>query len=234
MASPTQCTWVWVNSGSRWWTGSPGTLQSMGSQRVRHDWVTELNWTDGPGLSTTILISFIRTLRPRGAKECDFRQPRAETDPRGVQLFTHGPFTDTETKACKGSTQPHTSPWTDIGSGPRLSGPSSDALHCVLYHLPTQRGSQLRWWLPECDKGTWNLGFCSDHSARGAQREVRKKGVKHPRREHGPHTVRLWSVFPCCSWLNDSSQPRVTFLDLNPQGSTEIPRAPFPQRPGVT
>ena len=44
MASPTQCTWVWVNSGSWWWTGRPGMLQSMGSQRVGHDWATELNW----------------------------------------------------------------------------------------------------------------------------------------------------------------------------------------------
>ena len=44
MASLTQWTWVWVNSGSWWWTGTLGVLQSMGSQRVRHDW-TELNWT---------------------------------------------------------------------------------------------------------------------------------------------------------------------------------------------
>ena len=44
MASPTQWTWVWVNSGSWWWTERPGVLQSMGSQRVGHDWVTELNW----------------------------------------------------------------------------------------------------------------------------------------------------------------------------------------------
>ena len=41
MASPTQWTWVWVNSGRWWWTGRPGVLQSMGSQRARHDWVTE-------------------------------------------------------------------------------------------------------------------------------------------------------------------------------------------------
>ena len=46
MASPTQWTWVWVNSGSWWWTGRPGVLRFMGSQRVRHDWATELNWTD--------------------------------------------------------------------------------------------------------------------------------------------------------------------------------------------
>ena len=46
MASPTQWTWVWVNSRSWWWTGRPGMLQSMGLQRVRHDWATELNWTE--------------------------------------------------------------------------------------------------------------------------------------------------------------------------------------------
>ena len=44
MASSTQWTWVWVNSRSWWWTERPGILQSMGSQRVRHDWVTELNF----------------------------------------------------------------------------------------------------------------------------------------------------------------------------------------------
>ena len=42
MASPTQWTWVWANSGSWWWTGKRGVLQAMGSQRVRHDWATEL------------------------------------------------------------------------------------------------------------------------------------------------------------------------------------------------
>ena len=46
MASPPQWTWVWASSGSWWWTGKPGVLQSMGSQRVRHDWATELNWTE--------------------------------------------------------------------------------------------------------------------------------------------------------------------------------------------
>ena len=43
MASPTQWTLVWVDSGSWWWTGRPGVLQFMGSQRVRHDWVTSLS-----------------------------------------------------------------------------------------------------------------------------------------------------------------------------------------------
>ena len=46
MISPTQWTWVWVNSGSWWWIGRPGMLLSMGSQRVGHDWATELKWTE--------------------------------------------------------------------------------------------------------------------------------------------------------------------------------------------
>ena len=41
----TQWTWVWVDSGSWWWTGRLGVLRFMGLQRVRHAWVTELNWT---------------------------------------------------------------------------------------------------------------------------------------------------------------------------------------------
>ena len=44
MASPTQWKWVWASSGNWWWTGKPGVLHSMGSQRVRLHWVTELNW----------------------------------------------------------------------------------------------------------------------------------------------------------------------------------------------
>ena len=44
MASLTQWAWVWINSRSSWWTEKLGVLQSMGSQWVRHDWATELNW----------------------------------------------------------------------------------------------------------------------------------------------------------------------------------------------
>ena len=46
MASLIQWAWVWVNSGSWWWTGRPDLLQFMRSQRVRHKWVTKLNWTE--------------------------------------------------------------------------------------------------------------------------------------------------------------------------------------------
>ena len=56
MASPTRWTWVWLHSRSWWWTGRPGVLWFMESQRVRHDWATELNWTDRPphGHSSTM------------------------------------------------------------------------------------------------------------------------------------------------------------------------------------
>ena len=47
MASLTRWTWVWVNSGRWWWTGRPGVLGFMGSQRVGQEWATDLNWTEG-------------------------------------------------------------------------------------------------------------------------------------------------------------------------------------------
>ena len=46
MASLTHWTWIWVDSRSWWWTGRAGVLQSMGLQKVRHAWGTELNWTE--------------------------------------------------------------------------------------------------------------------------------------------------------------------------------------------
>ena len=62
MASLTQWTWIWVSSGSWWWTGRPGVLQSMGSQRVGHDWATELNWTANETVSTSVRPSLPRTV----------------------------------------------------------------------------------------------------------------------------------------------------------------------------
>ena len=56
MASLTRWTWVWINSGSWWWTGRPGVLRFMGSQRVRHDWATELNWTGAYLLTSTVTV----------------------------------------------------------------------------------------------------------------------------------------------------------------------------------
>ena len=54
MASPTRWTWVWASSGSWWWTGRPGVLQSMGSQRFRHNWATELNWSSSHQMATVL------------------------------------------------------------------------------------------------------------------------------------------------------------------------------------
>ena len=60
MASPTQWTWIWANSGSWWWTGRPGVLWSMGSQRVGHYGATELN----PSLHLEpLLVSILTTLK---------------------------------------------------------------------------------------------------------------------------------------------------------------------------
>ena len=58
MASPTRWTWVWVNSSSWCWTGRPGVLSFMGSQRVGHDWATEMNWNE---LKCLLLLFFFFT-----------------------------------------------------------------------------------------------------------------------------------------------------------------------------
>ena len=60
MVSLTQWTWVWVNSGSWWWTGSPGMLQSMGLQRVGHDWASKLNWTESDQIRSEQLLSHVQ------------------------------------------------------------------------------------------------------------------------------------------------------------------------------
>ena len=63
MASLTQRTWIWARSGSWRWRGRPGVLQSMGSQRVRYDWVTELNWTEPlDGTYAWILVILLKTI----------------------------------------------------------------------------------------------------------------------------------------------------------------------------
>ena len=56
MASLTRWTWVSVNSGSWWWTGRPGVLRFMGSQRFGHDWVPELNWTKEPSCQVALVV----------------------------------------------------------------------------------------------------------------------------------------------------------------------------------
>ena len=72
MASPTLWTWVWVDSGNWWWTGRPGVLWFMGSQRVRHDWVTELNWTELIVLSRVQLFVTLWTITCQALLSMEF------------------------------------------------------------------------------------------------------------------------------------------------------------------
>ena len=62
MASLTPWTWVWVDSRSWWWTARPGVLRFLVSQRVGHDWATELNWTSK--ISKAFMIDQIKFCRP--------------------------------------------------------------------------------------------------------------------------------------------------------------------------
>ena len=69
MASPTQWTWVWVNSGSWWWTGRPAVLWFMGSQRIRHNWATELNGIYRMCFKAIMLGEITRRIRVRKKKK---------------------------------------------------------------------------------------------------------------------------------------------------------------------
>ena len=80
----TQWTWVWASSRSWWWTGKPGVLQSIGSQRVRHDWATELNW-----LTKRSLIQILQILLFRNRDTEAQRDEVTHTRPHGLTPFEH-------------------------------------------------------------------------------------------------------------------------------------------------
>ena len=80
-------TWVWASFRRWWWTGRPGVLQSMGSERVRHDWATELNWTYLSALQTSESVM----LWERNALRSELRVGREDTAVIGVP-FTAGYF----------------------------------------------------------------------------------------------------------------------------------------------
>ena len=80
MASPTQWTWVWTSSGSWWWTGKPGTLQSMGLQRVGHDWATELSWALETQSSHYPILN--EKIYRYAGSPCLYRKERKESVPK--------------------------------------------------------------------------------------------------------------------------------------------------------
>ena len=88
MASPTRWTWVWVSSRSWWWTGKPGVLHSMGSQRVRHDGVTELNWTWIKNYCYKKWVGFLSWKLLPGTQFCG---NLLQTTPAGILVSTPWP-----------------------------------------------------------------------------------------------------------------------------------------------
>ena len=103
MASLTRWTWIWVNSQSWWWTRSPGVLWFMGSQIVRHDWATELNWTESEHfLPFNLNWLEFGTARPDAGGE---RSGCQVPDGRQAQYLS-------ELKAC--CTTAQQAPWTSL------------------------------------------------------------------------------------------------------------------------
>ena len=87
MVSLTQWTWVWVNYRSWWWTGRPGVLQSMGSQRVGHNWLTELNWTELNWCLMQYLGDIYRTGRIKPPRRCPNPQKTVNVFKRELRML---------------------------------------------------------------------------------------------------------------------------------------------------
>ena len=92
MASPTQWTWVWVNSTSWWWTGRPGVLGSMGLQRVGHNWAAELNWSDSLSFQLCFSHPFSLNLKSNLHSRDQFDRSHSKflgKEPTGQSLHKH-------------------------------------------------------------------------------------------------------------------------------------------------
>ena len=94
MASPTWWTRVWVNSGSWWWTGRPGMLQFMGSQRVGHDWANEVNWTETYPIVTSWFLVSLHLFFMKNFSHLIFPVSKGKNFWINIWLFSHIPYPD--------------------------------------------------------------------------------------------------------------------------------------------
>ena len=156
MASSTQWRWVWVNSGSWWWTGRPGVLQSMGHKEL--DTAEQLNWTEGlPGDSVVknppaIIGMWVRSL----CMFCGFWLfviPWAITSP-GCSvhgIFQAGILDWVAISSSRGSSQPKD--WTQVSYVSALAGRFFN--NCTIDHLEKQMATHysiLAWEIPRTEK----------------------------------------------------------------------------------
>ena len=99
MASLTRWTWVSVNSGSRWWTGRPGVLQFMGSQRVGQDWATYLIWSLNDRINSWFHFPFffllMGKLRTRCHKWTGLERKSGDNVKSGLSLYSEHPYVNT-------------------------------------------------------------------------------------------------------------------------------------------
>ena len=89
MASLTRWTWVWVNSGSWWWTGRPGVLQSMGTQKVGYNWATELILVQWEHTAPQIVIQFLLWAVSTRVSTCSLpaKGNKADLFPESFQIW---------------------------------------------------------------------------------------------------------------------------------------------------
>ena len=174
MASPTQWTWVWASS-RRWWrTGKPGMLQSMGSQRVRHDWATEQQWTNH---FTTLAHSIISTVL-WGEWVSESRSVVSECDP-----MDHTPWNSSGQNTGVGSLSLLQGIFSTQGSNPGLP-------HCrQIFFLPAE---------PQ-GKPSYEVGTISSPILK--MRKIRHKEVKAMQTVSGSAGIHMQAVWLLRPWL---------------------------------
>ena len=139
MASRTRWTWVWVNSRS-WWTGRPGVLRFMGSQRVGHDWETELNWK--PSCGRGLFLESWRHMCCAGlglvSHSCLSLCDPVDYSPPGSSVHGDSPGKNTGV-GCHALLQ---GIFPNQGSNPKI-------LHCrwILYHLSHLESPRIWEWV---------------------------------------------------------------------------------------
>ena len=136
MASPTRWTWGLVDPGSSWWTGMPGVLQFKGSQRVRHNWVTELNW-NRPMKFYSLCFAYCVYLESESESHLVMSD---SLQPHGLYSLWNSPSQNTRVGSC--SLLQGIFPTQGLNPG---------LLHCrqILYQLSHQRSLVYIWGLTE-------------------------------------------------------------------------------------
>ena len=164
-------TWVWVNSRSFWWTGRPGVLRFMGSQRIGHDWVTELNWTEHTRSvhkpNNSLTVTELRSHEERLAWWINGygNQPSRWPQENHISWYSHPCVLLAQTITVLRCETKQTQKWRCVTSGKRLCNLSWMQVLFWITHSGRRQQPPYKQPLGEAHRGNWGL-ICVQPSER--------------------------------------------------------------------